>query len=114
MNVLSNLLEEIGCEKPIWKAKNHITKIPKNKKTNCHIHIDGKLNGAQVAGMFGSENKVLPIIAKGPNPNKNQNMTRQYAKGTNFFFDAGTPATSDKNACLFSLSKFFWSLSGKK
>ena len=57
--------------------------------------------------MFGSENKVLPIIAKGPNPTKNQNMTRQYAKGTNFFFDSGTPATSDKNACLFSLSKFF-------
>ena len=57
--------------------------------------------------MFGSENKVLPIIAKGPNPNKNQNMTRPYAKGTNFFYDSGTPATSDKNACLFSLSKFF-------
>ena len=51
-------------ENPYKKLKTTSQKFQK-KKTNCHIHIDGKLNGAQVAGMFGSENKVLPIIAKG-------------------------------------------------
>ena len=54
-------------ESKTWEQLEPLVEaLPKNKKTNCHIHIDGKLNGAQVAGLFGSENKVLPIIAKGP------------------------------------------------
>ena len=44
-------LEEIGCENPYKKLKTTSQKFQKIK-TNCHIHIDGKLNGAQVAGMF--------------------------------------------------------------
>ena len=91
-----------------------MTNIPKNKNNNCQTHIDGKLNGAHVEGVLGSENKLFPITANGPNPKRNQIKTKTYAKGINFFFDFGTPATSDKKACLFYLSLFFCLLSGKK
>ena len=79
-----------------------MTNIPKNKNNNCQTHIDGKLNGAHVEGIFGSENMSFPITANGPNPKENQIKTKIYAKGINFFFALGTPATSDKKACFFS------------
>jgi len=47
-----------------------MTIIPKNKNNSCQTHIDGKLNGAHVEGIFGSENMLFPITANGPNPKK--------------------------------------------
>ena len=76
--------------------------------------MDGKLNGVQVEGLLGSEKKVFPITAKGPKPNRNQTKTIPYAKGISFLFSLGTPATSDKKACLFSLIFSLSILSGKK
>ena len=53
-----------------------MTNIPKNKNNNCQTHIDGKLNGAHVEGVLGSENKLFPITANGPNPKRNQIKTK--------------------------------------
>ena len=51
----------------------------------CHIHNDGNPKGAQRLGEFGSEKIALPMVAKGPNPTKNQINVRTHANLTFFF-----------------------------
>ena len=83
----------MGFDKPIKKAKNHITKIPYSKNTSCHIQSEGSPKGAQVIGLLGFENNTLPIVAKGPKPKINQINVKIQASGTNFFLLEERPET---------------------
>ena len=57
---------------------------------------------------------LLPIVAKGPKPTKNQIKTRNQVSGISFFFSTGIPAISDRKSCLFLRSLSISKLSGKK
>ena len=39
-------------ERPIWMARNHITKMPKARKLSCQTQRDGRPKGPQVDGTF--------------------------------------------------------------
>ena len=54
----------------------------------------------QVAALVGSPKIQFPKTAPGPIPKKNHNKVIIHAKGTKFFFSAGSPAYSFKKAVL--------------
>jgi len=74
-----------GLERPTLKASIHMTKMPKMSIRSCQIQSEGSPKGDQVDGVFGSEKRVLPIVAKGPKPTRNQ-MTVSIQAGVTHFF----------------------------
>ena len=95
----------MGLERPTLKASIHMTKMPNMSIRSCQTQSEGKPKGAQVAGVLGSEKRVLPMVAKGPKPTRNQITVSIQAGVTHFFWSSVRPETAWRKAwCLLRFS----------